>query len=62
MTFIYLFDLNMSNIKSEALAQELQKKDILKNSAEPIEKQEICEIFKNTFWKLQQFRRTFALV
>ena len=49
MTFIYLFDSNMSNIKSEALAQELQKKDILKNSAEPTEKQEICEIFKNTF-------------
>ena len=49
----------MSNIKSEALAQELQKKDILKNSAEPTEKQ---EIFKNTFWELQQFRRTFALV
>ena len=91
---MYLFELNMSNMKSEALAQECCKKSILQNSAELTEKQlcaevsfkmkvqtawinqtfrftfysarvfssEICEIFKNTFWEHQQFRRTFALV
>ena len=91
---MYLFELNMSNIKSEALTQECSKKCILKNSAELTEKQqcariffvmkvqaawinqtfrftfysarvfssEICEIFKNTFWEHQQFRRTFALM
>ena len=36
---MYLFDLNMWNIKSEALAQECSKKGILKNSAELTEKQ-----------------------
>ena len=30
---MYLFELNMSNMKSEALAQECSKKVILKNSA-----------------------------
>ena len=36
---MYLFELNMSNIKSEALAQECSKKGILKNSVELTEKQ-----------------------
>ena len=36
---MYLFDLDMSNIKSEALARSALKKGILKNSAELTEKQ-----------------------
>ena len=36
---MYLFELNMLKIKSEALAQECSKKGILKNSVELTEKQ-----------------------
>ena len=60
---MYLFNLNMSNIKSEALAQECSKKGILKNSVELTEKQ-LCAgvsfIMKvQASWINETFRFTF---
>ena len=61
---MYLFNLNMSNIKSEALAQECSKKGILKNSVELTEKQ-LCAgvsfIMKvQAAWTNQTFSFTFC--
>ena len=64
LTFMYLFELNVSNIKSEALAQECSKgKVFLKNSVEPTEKQ-LCKVViyimkVQATWMNQTFRFTF---
>ena len=44
---MYLFNLNMSNINSEALAQECSKKGLPKNSAEFTWKQLGSGLFYN---------------
>ena len=60
---MYFFELNMLNIKSEALAQEFSQNGILKNYAELTEKQ-LCAgtSFKmkvQAAWINQTFRCTF---
>ena len=65
LTFMYLFDLNMSNIKSAVLAQECSKGKVflIKNSAEPTEKQPCTGVIyimnMQAAWMNQTFRFTF---
>ena len=60
---MYLFDLNISNIKSQALAQECPKRKVFwKNFAEPTEKQLCAGAFfimkVQAAWMNQTFRFT----
>ena len=52
LTFIYLFDLNMSNIKSEALAQECSKRKVfLKILQNPLKNKKFAKFLRTPFEK-----------